>query len=135
MSKTKVHPKTESETPIVIAPQNEKADDQTVLDEIKKKKGKKEQLPKGYKARLQGGTTRQIKIIKDEIGKKDGKVYEIHEKDETIIKTDALKIEGESELIHDQGDLHCGRSGSVVIQTNAPILIGKSKRLNSVTES
>ncbi len=105
------------------------ADDQTALDDLEKKKGKKEKLPDGFKKRLKEGTAREISINKDEIGKEGGKICIVRDETGKILTVTAdVRIEGECEIVHKPGDVGCGVQGRVVLRTKASILIGKSKK-------
>lgn len=132
MAKTKVkqsiEPEGSEEKGTGVSPADEKADDQTAIDalEDKKKKTKKEKLPKGYKERLPAGIEREIGIDKDQIGIRGGKPYEISEDGgESVIATDKLRIEGESEFEHVPADVCISTTGRVRLKTSAPVLIGK----------
>lgn len=113
------------------------ADDQTAIDEVekRKRKGKKEKLPKGYEERLPAGRIRIIKVNRDEVGKWDGLPIKIEEPDGTLVETDRVEIEGKSSLVHQQAVPSCGVKGSVSIETDGSVLIGKSRRSNPIEVS
>ncbi len=101
-------------------------DEQTSIDALDKKS--KEQLPKGYTKRLPAGKVRQVVVNKAEIGKKDGEVYEVYGEDGRF-NTDKVVIEGACELVHNVWKGCRGEEiGSVYIETDASILIGKTKK-------
>ncbi len=107
-----------------------KADDQTAIDDLKKRKTK-EKLSEGYKQRLEGGVIRKIRVVAKRLRKEGGKVFRVTDTETGESKDyDKVKVEGESELVHEieqtQNDGCRTRitGGSASLQTDAPILVG-----------
>lgn len=101
------------------------ADDKTALDELEEKKRKvgKKKLPKGYKKRLEEGTYREIRVVGKRLGRKGEKVFKVTDlATQEVVDYDKLKIEGESELVHEVDD---EGHGTAHILTKSPILVGR----------
>lgn len=123
-TRTKSRQQDEQSQPVAAPPQ--KLDDQTPLDDIRRKK---EELPEGYKKRLPGGVERKVSIVKKRVGKTKAKVYRV-ESDGVVKDYDRLKIEGESEMVHETDTSGCGLPGRIYIKTEAPLAVGNERPYN-----
>jgi hypothetical protein len=127
-TKTKQAPKTANEQASADAAAGQlKLDDRTSIDDLKSKKTKKEELPKGFKRRLPAGVRRMVKVNRHQLdGNKDNKPVMIYEDGKLVAQTDKMRIEGESDMVCPKiGGGGCGPGRGAHVETDAAILIGK----------
>lgn len=106
----------------------QKLDDRTLIDDVRDKKRKKEQIPKGFTRRLPAGVKRTLKVNRDDLyeDKKNAKPFLVYENGKQVAKADKIRIEGDSDMVtKDIGGGGCGPSVSAHIETESSILIGK----------
>lgn len=101
------------------------ADDKTTIDDIETKKKQKEELPEGFNKRLPAGVKRKLRVVADKLSKENGKVFRIEDTTTGKITIHRrVKIEGDSDLVHEVEKQGCRTHGSAHIETEASILVG-----------
>ena len=110
-------------------PQVQVLDDQTPIDDLEKSKRgkakKDQQNLQGFDKRLTSGVEREIRINRGRLGDKNPIV--IMQNGKTVATADEIKVEGESELIHQLHNDGCSTVGSVCVRTSSSILTKKKK--------
>lgn len=103
-------------------------DDQTPIDSLAKsrKRRAKEDL-QGFDRRLPAGVEREIRVNKDSVGGKNPIVIEDASTGKIISLCEEIKIEGDSEIVHQIERDGCNSRARVCVRTTSSILIKRKK--------
>lgn len=105
-------------------------DDRTPIDDLEARRGRKakEELPEGFTRRLPAGPKRQVRIVRAQLGKKNGKVFRVTEPDGSERDYDKVEIEGPSRLTHEVEQQGCSTVGRAAVETEASVLVGRGRK-------